>query len=137
MDTVDAAPRLRWLRAFVAGFLAELVLLVISAGVYMTTPDPLSILTLIIPPVTLPAFIAAGYWSAKPVPSAAVLQGALAGLIAVGIYAVLLIVEWLFVPNSDFSASLSTSYLIAHVLKIVGGAIGGWLLSRKAAQPAA
>jgi hypothetical protein len=37
----------------------------------------------------------------------------------------------LFVKGDSVTDGFTPAYLAAHVLKIVGGAIGGWLVSRK------
>jgi ABC-type proline/glycine betaine transport system permease subunit len=139
MDTLEAtAPRLRWLRAFVAGLLAELALMVPVVPIYMTMSQDqaTALLNLIVPPISLAVFVVAGWWAARPVPSRGVMQGALAAIIAVGIYALMMIAALMFRPGAKLSDAMTTPYLVAHVLKIVGGAIGGWLVARKAQAPA-
>jgi hypothetical protein len=79
------------------------------------------------------AFLAAGWWSAKPVPAVGTLQGALAGIIAIALYVLLAIAALLFEPGAKLSDSLTVPYMIAHALKVVGAALGGWLVARKAA----
>jgi hypothetical protein len=136
----SAAPRLRWLRALLAAIVAEAALMCIAVPVYasMAEADATALLGMIVPPASLVIFIGAGYWSAKPVPSAALLQGALAGLIAVVFYIALGFVASLFVKGTSVTDGFTPAYLTAHALKIVGAAVGGWLVSRKApAAPAA
>jgi hypothetical protein len=134
----SAAPRLRWGRAAIAAILAEAVLICIAIPVYasMTEADATSLLGTVVPPASFVIFIAAGYWSAKPVPGAASLQGALAGIVAVVAYITLGFVASLFVAGTSVTDGFTPAYLVAHVLKIAGGAIGGWIVSRKA-SPAA
>ena len=128
---------LRWWRALVAAILGEAVLMLIAIPVYASMPqaDATALLSLIVPPASFVAFVAAGYWSARPVPGAGLLQGALAGLIAVAFYIALGFVASLFVKGTSVTDGFTPAYLTAHALKILGGAIGGWLVSRK--RPAA
>jgi hypothetical protein len=133
-----AAPRLRWGRAAIAAILAEAVLMCIAVPVYasMAEADATALLGMVVPPASFVIFIVAGYWSAKPVPGAALLQGALAGIVAVVAYIALGFVASLFVAGTSVTDGFTPAYLAAHVLKIAGGAIGGWVVSRKA-SPAA
>ena len=101
----------------------------------MQAPTP--VLNMLIPPASFVAFVAAGWWSAKPVPAVGTMQGALAGIIAIGLYVLLAIAALIWEPGAKLSDSLTVPYLIAHVLKIAGGAVGGWLVARKVAAPAA
>jgi hypothetical protein len=133
-----AARRLRWWRALAAAIVGEIVLMLIAIPVYSAMPqaDATALLSLVVPPASLVVFVGAGYWSAKPVPAAGVLQGALAGLIAVAAYLVLGIVASLFVAGTSVTDGFTPAYLTAHALKIAGGGVGGWLVSRKAAPAA-
>lgn len=132
---------LRWLRALAAAILGEVVLMLIAIPVYSSMPqaDATALLSLVVPPASFVVFIGAGYWSARPVPAAAaLLQGALAGLIAVVFYIALGFVASLFVKGTSVTDGFTPAYLTAHALKIVGAAIGGWFVSRKVpAAPAA
>jgi uncharacterized membrane protein len=133
-----AAPKLRWGRAVIAAILGEVVLILVAIPVYssMAQAEATSLLSLIVPPASLIAFVGTGYWSAKPVPARGLLQGALAGLIAVVAYIALGFVASLFVKGTSVTDGFTAAYLTAHGLKIIGGAIGGWLASRKAAPAA-
>jgi hypothetical protein len=102
----------------------------------MSQDQATALLNLIVPLISLAIFVVAGWWSARAVPSRGVMQGALAAIIAVGIYALMVIAALMFRPGAKLSDAMSTPYLVAHVLKIVGGAIGGWLVARKAQAPA-
>ena len=106
--------------------------------VYAMSADPTPILNLVIPPASGLVFIFAGYWSALPVPRRGVGQGALTGAWAVALYVGLGLVASLFVKGTSVTDGFTPAYLTAHALKIVGGAIGGWLARRKVpAAPAA
>ena len=128
-----AAPTLRWLRALVAAIVAEVALICVAIPVYSSMPqaDATALLSLIVPPASFVVFVAAGYWSAKPVPAAGLMQGALAGLIAVVAYIALGFVASLFVAGTSVTDGFTPAYLLAHALKIAGGAVGGWWVSRK------
>lgn len=131
----NAAPRLRWGRALIAAILGEVVLMLIAVPVYasMELGDATSLLSLIVPPASFIVFVGAGYWSAKRTPSSALLQGALAGVVAVIAYIALGLIASLFVAGTSVTAGFTPAYLTAHALKIIGGTVGGWLVSRKAA----
>ena len=134
----SAAPRLRWGRAAIAAIVAEVVLMCVAVPVYasMAQADATTLLNLIVPPASFVVFVGAGYWAAKPVPAAGWRQGALAGIVAVVAYIALGFVASLFVAGTSVTDGFTPAYLTAHALKIAGGAIGGWLVSRKAAPAA-
>lgn len=137
-DSDSAAPKLRWWRALLAAFVAEIALMCIAIPVYATSADPTPLLNLVVPPASGLIFIFAGYWSALPVPQRGILQGALTGAWAVALYLALGVVASLFVKGTSVTDGFTAAYLTAHALKIVGGAIGGWWVSRKLpAAPAA
>jgi hypothetical protein len=133
-----AARGLRWLRALVAAIVGELVLILIAIPIYSSMPqaDATHLLSLVVPPASFVAFVGAGYWSARPVPASGLLQGALAGLLAVAFYLALGLVASLFVASTSVTDGFTPAYLAAHILKIAGGAVGGWLVSRGAAPGA-
>jgi hypothetical protein len=126
------ALKLRWLRALLAAFVAEVVLIGVAVPVYATSTDPTPILNIVIPPASGLVFIFAGYWSALPIPQRGIVQGALTGAWAVALYVCLGLVASLFVKGTSVTDGFTAAYLTAHALKIVGGAIGGWLTRRKA-----
>lgn len=135
-DPASAAPKLRWWRALAAAFAAELALICIAIPVYSLAAHPTPILNMAIPPASGLVFLFAGYWAALPVPQRGVWQGALTGAWAVGLYLALGVVASIFVKGTSVTDGFTPAYFTAHVLKIVGGAIGGWLASRKAAAAA-
>jgi uncharacterized membrane protein len=134
----DTVQGLRWGRALIAAILGEVVLILVAVPVYasMELGHATALLSLIVPPASFIVFVGAGYWSAKRTPGSALLQGALTGVIAVVAYLALGLVASLFVAGTSVTAGFTPAYLAAHALKIVGGAIGGWLVSRKAAPAA-
>ncbi len=125
------APKLRWLRALLAAFVAEVALIGVAIPVYATSADPTPILSLLIPPASGILFLFAGYWAALPIPRRGIAQGALTGAWAVALYVGLGLVASLFVEGTSVTDGFTPAYLTAHALKIVGGAIGGWFAGRK------
>lgn len=126
------AQRLRWWRALLAALVAELALIGVAIPVYSTTAHPTPLLNILVPPASGVLFLVAGYWSARPVPQRGVLQGALTGAWAVGLYLALGVVASLFVKGTSVTDGFTPAYLSAHALKVIGGALGGWFASRTA-----
>ena len=132
----QAAPKLRWWRALVAALVAEFALICVAIPIYSMAADATAVLNMVVPPASGLLFLIAGYWAALPIRQRGLLQGALTGAWAVALYLVLGVVASLFVAGTSVTDGFTPAYLTAHALKIVGGAIGGWLVSRKA-EPAA
>jgi len=131
-DTNTGAPRVRWLRALGAALLAEMALAAIATPFFVEMGDGVGpALNLVIPPASFVAFIMAGWWAARPEPRTAVATGALTGVWAVALYLALGLVASQFVKGTSVTDGFTVPYLVAHVLKIVGGALGGWLVARK------
>ena len=63
----SAAPKLRWVRALLAAFVAEVALICIAIPIYATTAAPTPILNMVIPPASGLVFLFAGYWAALPI----------------------------------------------------------------------
>ena len=134
----SAAEGLRWGRALIAAIVGEVVLILVAIPVYSSMPqaDATALLSLVVPPASFVVFVGAGYWSARRTSGSSLLQGALAGLIAVVAYIALGFVASLFVAGTSVTDGFTPAYLAAHALKIAGAALGGWLVSRKAAPAA-
>jgi hypothetical protein len=129
--SVSAPPTIRWLRALLAGFLAEVLLMVVAVPAYFTS-DPVKVLNLAVPPASFVVFVAFGWWAARGLPRSQVLNGFLAGLAGVALYLGLVVVV-VAVHVTTLSASMRPEYLLAHALKLAGGALGGWLVARRSA----
>ena len=125
--------RILWVRSFIASFLAEIVLGVVTVALFATLANPNPALDILIPILALVLFIPAGKWAAKPAPGRAIFNGALTGIWGIVMYLVLTLYMRGAVADFDFESSLRPAYMLAHGLKVVGGAIGGWLLLRKGA----
>jgi putative membrane protein (TIGR04086 family) len=121
----------RWLRVLIAGFLAEVALIAVAVPLYFL-PDRTTALDIGVPPVSFLVLIPFGWWAARGAPRAQVLNGFLAGLAGVVLYLCLTGIAAV-VADRDLSASFRPAYLLAHALKLAGGALGGWLAARKRA----
>jgi multisubunit Na+/H+ antiporter MnhB subunit len=125
--------RILWGRTFVASLAMELVLGIVTVALFNLQDNPNATLDIVIPILALVLFIPAGKWAAKPAPGRAILNGALAGFWGIVMYVLLTLYMRGAVADFDFESSLRPAYMLAHALKVVGGAIGGWLLIRKGA----
>ncbi len=120
---------IRWGRALVGALLLEVLLAV--ASVPLVALGQQDWLVYIILPATAVASVLAGMWVARHA-ALAVLNGAMVGVMAIALYIVLAVVASLLRPEvADFGAAVSPIYLATHALKVVGGAVGGWLVARK------
>ena len=63
-DPDSAAPKLRWWRALLAAFAADVVLICIAIPVYSMAANRTAILNMVIPPASGLVFLFAGYWAA-------------------------------------------------------------------------
>ena len=124
--------RIRWGRALVGALLLELMLTLVSAPLIALGHQ--DYLVDMILPATAVAAVLAGVWVGRRA-AQAVLNGAMVGVIAIGLYVVLAVVATMLRPEmADFSTALSPIYLATHALKVVGGAVGGWLAARRRAS---
>jgi TctA family transporter len=124
-----SAPAIRWVRVVIAGLLAEVALIAVAVPLYFL-PNAQAALNLGIPPASFVVLVAFGYWAARGAPRSHVLNGFLAGLAGVLLYLCLAVVG-AAATHRDLWASMTPAYLLAHALKLAGGAVGGWLASRK------
>lgn len=133
-EAIEAAPAglpggIRWGRALVGALLLELLLAI--ASVPFVALGHQDRLVDIILPATAVAGVLAGIWVARRA-ERAVLNGAMVGVMAVLLYVVLAVIATLLRPEmADWGTTLSPIYLATHCLKVVGGAVGGWLVARR------
>ena len=129
-----ATSSLRWGRIVLGGFLAEMILMVVVI--------PMRLLGSGDGPITAVA-VAGSYVVFVPVAmlltrslTRPVLHGVLMAAAAVAIYLVLQTLQQNFDPNAP---GVPLVYYLAHMLKLAGGATGGWLAQRRSrtAAPAA
>lgn len=120
---------IRWWRVLAGGLLIELVLLAVAVPFFAAgQPETVSV---VIAPATLFAAALCGAWTARGT-GQPVLNGTLAGVAALALYAIIAVVGMLAAPEqADLSTALSPAYLASHVFKVLGGALGGWLVARR------
>jgi hypothetical protein len=99
---------IRWGWILLGAFLAEVALILIAIPQSMLAGQDSLVYS--IPPASFVASLIFGWWVARKAPRLRVLNGALVGIVAE-----------------------PTAYVVAHVLKVLGGAAGGFLASRHAA----
>ena len=128
---MEDSARIRWLRALLAGFLAELVLVVVAVPVYML-PARATALAVAMPPASFVVFAAFGYWAARGAGARFAVHGLLTAVLGILLYFVMMFGA-LSIPGAppiDYSAIFAPANLFAHALKLVGGTIGGVLAAR-------
>lgn len=114
---------MRWGRAIAGGFIAEAVLLIAVIPGFALDSAPIVTWTAVIGSAVT-TFLAS-LWVAKRVESRFVLHGVIVGLTAALIYLAMV---------SASGATQPFIYWVAHGLKLVGGAAGGWFSARRMAS---
>lgn len=112
------SPRIHWGRVALGGFLAELMVFAIVFPVRSLFGQRAFLASIVIASAVMPFLFA--LWVARRIESLFTLHGALVGLVAALIY---LVLAW--------GQPQPLLYKIAHGLKVVGGALGGLLASRR------
>jgi len=109
--------RMHWVRVLIGGFLAETLLILIVIPISMKfgqTP-----LLYVAPVGSLLTCFLFAWWVGGRIESRFVLHGVLVGVVAALIYVAL-----------TRARPEPLAYVVAHVLKLVGGAVGGLLAGR-------
>ena len=116
---------LRWGRILLGGFLVELVLilLVIPLRAFGGSEDAVTVLA-VGGSFVVAAAIAA--WLCRAV-GRPIAHGVLIGVCGAAIYLALQVVSLVFAPTPT---EVPLIYYFAHVLKVTGGAFGGWWAAR-------
>ncbi len=110
--------QIRWGRILFGGFLAELLVFAIVFPVLHFFGQQAFLTSILIASFVMPFILA--MWVGKHIDSGWVLHGALVGIVAAGIY---MVIAW--------GQPQPLLYKIAHGLKVVGGAAGGVVASRR------
>jgi putative membrane protein (TIGR04086 family) len=110
--------RIHWVRALIGGFLAEAAVFVVVIPVLLTVGQ--RPLLYVAPVASLVMCFLFAIWVGRRLESRFVLHGILVGIVATLIYVVLTRAK----PEPP-------AYLLAHALKILGGAAGGLVASRQ------
>jgi putative membrane protein (TIGR04086 family) len=109
---------LRWGWIVLGGFLAELVIFVIVIPVSLLAGRQSLLYS-----APVASFIAAfgfGFFVARKAPDRPLMHGILVGLIAVLLYV-----------GMSFARPEPTAYVVAHLLKVLGGALGGYVALKR------
>jgi hypothetical protein len=109
---------IQWGRVLLAGFVMELVLVAIAAPLFLSGVG--RVLIYVVPPAAFIATFAVTVWLGRKITSKFVLHGVLIGIVGTLMYVGLTRAE----PEP-------WQYLVAHALKVVGGAAGGMVLARR------
>lgn len=129
METGTA--KIRWWRVLLGGFLIEVALMVVAVVIFVAVANPVPVLNIAVPPTTLLVAVPIAAWAARGMPQP-VLAGILTGVAALALYALMTGAGYLASPGKfDSNQAFGPAYLASHVLKLAGGAIGGWWAARK------
>ena len=120
------AASIRWGRIVLGGFLAELILVVFVIPI-RALGGPESAVTVVAVAGSFFVFVPVAWWLCRSV-AKPVQHGALIGAAAALIYTLFAVIGQ-FAPDAQPIPSI---YYVAHVLKIAGGAAGGWFALRHA-----
>jgi putative membrane protein (TIGR04086 family) len=116
---MTAATRIHWARVAVGGFLAEVAVFVALVPVFLLFGQ--RALPYAAPVASLVMMFLFAVWVGRRIESRFVLHGVLVGIVATLLYVALTLAQ----PEPFM-------YLVAHGLKIVGGAAGGFVAGRRA-----
>jgi hypothetical protein len=122
-----ATTSIRWGRVVLGGFLAELILFVAVIPIY-AFGSPQSAVTVVAVAGSFLVFLPVAWWLCRPLPQP-ILHGTLMGAAAAAIYLLIQGGTALFVADAP---AVPLIYYVAHVLKLAGGATGGWLAQQQA-----
>jgi putative membrane protein (TIGR04086 family) len=109
---------IRWGRIILAAFLAELGIFAVFLPVLMKYGEQPA--RYIVPPLALVMTFLFSLWAAKRIESRFVLHGVLVGIVATLMYVAL-----------TFGQPEPFIYIVAHALKILGGAAGGRVAEKR------
>jgi hypothetical protein len=109
---------IQWGRVLLAAFLMELVLFAIAIPLFLSGAG--RVLVYVVPPAALVATYAITVWLGRGITSKLVLHGVLIGVVGTLMYVGL-----------TRGKPEPWQYLLAHALKVVGGAAGGVVLMRQ------
>ncbi len=123
--TMSDTQSLRWCRILLGGFLVELVLilLVIPLRAFGGSEGAVTVLAVV---GSFFVAVAIAAWLSRTV-GRPVLHGVLIGVCGAAIYVALQVVSLVFAPTPT---EVPLVYYFAHVLKVAGGALGGWWATR-------
>ena len=109
---------IQWGRVVLAAFVMELVLFAIAIPLFLSGAE--LALVWVVPPAALIATFAATVWVGRGITSRFVPHGVLIGVAGTVMYVAL-----------TLGGSEPWQYMVAHAMKVVGGAAGGMVLARR------
>src|SRR5579871_3303468 len=112
--------RLEWVRIVFAAFVMEAALFAIAVPLFMSGHGNANLYVL--PPASLVLTYLVTIWIGRGFHSRFVVQGALVGVVGTLMYVAL-----------TRGQPEPSAYVLAHVLKVAGGALGGRMLGRRPA----
>jgi hypothetical protein len=113
---------LRWGRVVLGGFLAELLLIIAVIPVYAFEAGQ-SVLNIVAVAGSFVAFVPVAWWLGRGIPRP-VLHGILMGAFAAAVYTLMSVVGRQIDPTAP---PMPAIYYLGHLLKLAGGAAGGWI----------
>jgi hypothetical protein len=119
-----------WGRIVLGGFLVEAVLMAVTIPLVMWGGEALVPYLGVIGSLVVTFLF--GWWVARRAPSRHVLHGLLAGAVAMVIYGAIFVVASRFAPPEAQGEPLPLIYyVLGHGFKLLGGALGGFMVSRE------
>jgi hypothetical protein len=119
---------LRWGRIVLGGLLAEGLLVLAVIPVQLTGGNQ-RVLTVVAVAGSFVALALVARWLCRPL-ARPVVHGLLMGVVAAGLYLALQVAAMAFATEPP---QVPPIYYVAHVLKLAGGALGGWWAARGSA----
>lgn len=110
---------IRWGWVLLGGFLAELSIFVLVIPLSLLIGQESRLYSA--PPASFAAAFVFGIWVARKAPQRRVLHGALVGIVSMLIYI-----------GISLGQPEPIAYIIAHVLKVLGGTAGGFVALKRA-----
>jgi hypothetical protein len=118
---MNSSTKIQWIRVLIAGFLAEVSVIVIVIPFFMIAGQ--HVLVYVAPLASLAMCFVFALWVGRRLESGFVLHGVLVGVVATLLYVALTRAH----PEPF-------AYVVAHGLKILGGAGGGFIAGRRRAD---
>jgi putative membrane protein (TIGR04086 family) len=115
---MNASAKFHWVRVLVGGFLAEVSVIALAIPASLLYGQ--HVLLYVAPVASLLTCFLFALWVGRRIDSRFVLHGILVGVVAVFLYIGL-----------TLGRPEPLAYLVAHVLKVLGGAAGGLVASRR------